>query len=72
MEYRRLGSTGLRVSVIGFDNGIYSEDHYFSCSTNKMVKKAWELGINYFDTAEVYGDGKAERYLGKALKELNV
>lgn len=26
-----------------------------------MVKKAWDLGINYFDTAEVYGDGEAER-----------
>lgn len=38
----------------------------------KMVKRAWELGINFFDTAEVYGNGEAERQFAVALKNLNV
>jgi len=37
-----------------------------------MIKKAWDLGINFFDTAEVYGRGEAEIQLGKALKALGV
>lgn len=36
------------------------------------MKKAWDLGINFFDTAEIYGNGEAELQIGEALRQLNV
>ncbi len=72
MEYRHLGATGLKVSVFGFGNWITSDDPSQQERTNELVKKAWSLGINYFDTAEMYGAGNAEILLGNAFKELKV
>ena len=69
MEYRYLGNTGLRVSTFGLGNWINCED---DSQTLDCVKSAILNGINFFDTAEHYGDGIAETTLGKALKELNV
>ena len=69
MEYRYLGNTGLRVSLFGLGNWINCED---DSQTLDCVKRALLNGINFFDTAEHYGDGIAETTLGKALKELNV
>ena len=69
MEYRYLGNTGLRVSVIGLGNWLNNED---DAQTVECTKAALENGINFFDTAECYGFGIAETTLGKALKELNV
>jgi len=57
----KLGNTGLKVSRIAFGNWLNSDS---SDQTERMIillKKAWDLGINFFDTAEVYGDGEAER-----------
>ena len=72
MEYRRLGATGLKVSAISYGNWV-NADHNTSLEANTLViKKAWELGINFFDTAEGYGKGRAETQLGHALKTLNV
>ncbi|CAD8149266.1 unnamed protein product [Paramecium pentaurelia] len=72
MEYRRLGSTGLKVSAIGFGNWLNADDNETLERNTKIIQKAWELGINFFDTAEGYGKGKAEIQLGSALKTLNV
>ena len=69
MEYRYLGNTGLKVSVIGLGNWLNNED---DAQTIECTKTALENGINFFDTAECYGFGMAETTLGKALKELNV
>ena len=69
MEYRYLGNTGLRVSVLSLGNWINNED---DAQTLECTKTALQNGINYFDTAEIYGLGAAETTLGKALKELNV
>jgi len=60
MEYAFLGNTGLKVSRISFGNWLNSHNEDQMEKTIKHVKKAWELGINYFDTAEVYGFGQAE------------
>jgi aryl-alcohol dehydrogenase-like predicted oxidoreductase len=67
---RFLGNTGLRVSALGLGSwvtygGQVSEDLAVEC-----MKVAWENGINYFDTAEAYADGKGEVALGKAIKKL--
>ena len=69
MEYRYLGNTGLKVSVLGFGNWVNN----FNDEMNKeCFKKCLENGINYFDTAEGYGMGKGEIQFGKAIKELNI
>jgi aryl-alcohol dehydrogenase-like predicted oxidoreductase len=51
MEYRLLGSAGIKVSVISFGNMINTTTEEGKKTNNDCVKKAWELGINYFDTA---------------------
>ena len=69
MEYRYLGNSGLRVSVVGFGNWVNN----LNDEVNKeCFKKALENGINFFDTAEGYGFGKGELSFGKAIKELNI
>ena len=69
MEYRYLGNSGLRVSVLGYGNWVNNQDDKL---TLENVKTCLENGINFFDTAEAYGQGEGEITLGKALKELNV
>ena len=69
MEYRYLGPTGLRVSVVGWGNWVNNQNDQL---TVESLKVCLEHGVNFFDTAEVYGLGAGELSLGKALKELNV
>ena len=70
MEYRYLGNSGLRVSVLSYGNWLNSnkEDDY--TITRDAIKKCYEAGVNFFDTAEIYGNGSAEEQMGKAFKEL--
>ena len=51
MEYRHLGPTGIKVSIISFGNWVNSDSTEAKNRTYDCVKKAWDLGINYFDTA---------------------
>ncbi len=76
MQYIKLGSTDLNVSRIcvgGMSFGKPSSDfHEWTLEqedTNKMVKCALDLGINFFDTANQYSNGTSEEYLGKAIKK---
>lgn len=71
MEYRFLGNTGLKVSVLGYGNWVNSNDEKAQERTTQMVRKCYELGVNFFDTAEAYGFGEAERQFGIALRSLN-
>ena len=52
MEYRYLGNTGLKVSVLGFGNWVNNQN---DDTTKECFLKALENGINFFDTAEIYG-----------------
>ena len=67
MEYCKLGSSGLKVSRIGLGAGNIGIrlDEQTSIS---IVHHALELGINYIDTADWYGKGKSEEFVGKAVK----
>src|SRR5215470_16659039 len=72
MEYRTLGKTGLRVSALGFGCGnvgglIIREEPR---TRVRAVARAIEAGINYFDTASMYGNGQSEQNLGQVLNEL--
>jgi predicted aldo/keto reductase-like oxidoreductase len=60
--YKTLGRTGWRVSDIGFGTGPLREP--------TLVRAAFDKGINYFDTAESYGNGAAERTIGQALPHI--
>jgi len=76
MEYTRLGNTGLKVSRIclgcmgfgdaehGFHKWVLNEEN-----SRPVIQKAIELGINFFDTANVYSTGVSEEILGRALKD---
>lgn len=72
METRRLGSSDLHLSVLGMGCWQYGGGKYWGAQRQKdvdeTVAQAIDLGINYFDTAEVYNDGESERSLGAALK----
>ncbi len=74
MKYRRLGKSGIKVSEIGF--GAWSialnwwgkeiqEDE-----AKNMLKKAYDLGINFFEISDMYGKGKSERLIGEVFKDM--
>jgi myo-inositol catabolism protein IolS len=70
MEYVRLGATDLQVSRIGFGcapMGGYDYGEVSDRQSIRAVRKALDLGINFFDTADIYGLGHAEEVLGRAL-----
>jgi aryl-alcohol dehydrogenase-like predicted oxidoreductase len=72
MEYRTLGRTGLRVSELGFGCGNVGGlmVRGTPAERERAVARALELGINYFDTAPLYGDGQSEQHLGQAIRAL--
>mmetsp|Transcript_9259 Transcript_9259/g.12298 ORF Transcript_9259/g.12298 Transcript_9259/m.12298 type:complete len:189 (-) Transcript_9259:524-1090(-) len=70
MQYRYLGNTGMKVSVLGYGNWVNSYDESAYELTRDSLKKCYEAGINFFDTAEIYGNGLAEKQMGRAFKEL--
>jgi len=77
MEYRKFGNTGLDVSrlclgTMGFGNAStgmfpWAIDEEKS---EQVIKQALDLGINFFDTANIYSHGDSERFVGQALKKL--
>jgi aryl-alcohol dehydrogenase-like predicted oxidoreductase len=77
MEYARLGSTGMKVSRVclgcmGFgtaEGWVHNTWALNEQDSRAVVKTALELGINFFDTANVYAYGKSEEILGRALKD---
>lgn len=71
VQYRELGGSGIRVSVIGFGCWQFSAPGWKGVTEEsciKAVNAALDSGINLFDTAEGYGDGKSEEILGRALR----
>ncbi len=70
MNYRSFGSTGLQVSEIGLGcSGIggsvlYKDDR----ESSRVLHRAFELGINFYDTADSYRYGNSERLIGQAFK----
>ncbi len=72
METRVLGKTGLKVSVLSFGCGAVGGLMVKGAAADqeRAVARAMEFGINYFDTAPLYGNGESERNLGRVLKAL--
>jgi aryl-alcohol dehydrogenase-like predicted oxidoreductase len=70
MNHRRLGTTGLKVSEFALGSWTTLGGSVDEAATARIVHRAFELGVNFFDTADVYVRGAAERALGAALRDL--
>lgn len=69
MKYRRLGRTGLKVSEISLGSWLTYGNTVEADTATKVIDQAYELGINFFDTANVYARGEAEKVVGQALRK---
>ena len=70
MIYRRLGRSGLKVSLLSFGSwvtfkGQLDDEHAMAC-----LQAAYDAGVNFFDNAEAYAGGESERIMGRAFKKL--
>ena len=72
MEYRRLGSSGLKLSALSLGAWVTFGRQVDVAAAREMIACAWDHGINFFDNAEVYAFGEAERVMGAALKALKL
>lgn len=68
MEYRQMGRTGVRVSVIGLGANRFGTASLPQAEVNKVIDAAQDLGINFIDTADTYAQQQSEETLGNALK----
>ncbi len=68
MEYRQLGNSGARVSVVGLGTNRFGSQEVGQAEVNRLIDGALEAGVNFLDTANVYNDGRSEETLGNALK----
>lgn len=66
MRYRSLGSTEIQVSEIGFGCMSLTQDHP---QNERLLHRAFDLGVNFFDTADLYDRGENEKSVGKALRD---
>jgi len=71
MKYRKLGRTGLKVSEISLGSWLTYGNSVAEESVAQLTQRAFELGVNFLDTANVYMRGEAEILLGKTLKNYN-
>ena len=70
MEYRRLGRAGLKVSALSFGSWVTFANQLDESKAEACMKVAYDAGVNFFDNAEVYGDGASELIMGKVLKKM--
>ncbi len=69
MQYRRLGRAGVRVSTIALGSWLTYGSSVAEEAATQCIHKAYELGINFFDTANAYNRGEAEKVVGRALRD---
>ena len=68
MEYRQLGNSGVRVSVVGLGTNRFGSPDMPQAEVNKVIDAALDAGVNFLDSANVYNEGRSEETLGAALK----
>lgn len=71
MNYRKLGRYGIKVSEVSLGGWLTQGRSIDDATTEAIVKRAFDLGINFFDTADVYNRGEAEKSLGLAIQGMN-
>jgi voltage-dependent potassium channel beta subunit len=70
MEYRRLGRSGLKVSVLSFGSWVSFGTQLDTGAARDCIAAAWDAGVNFYDNAESYAAGDSEVIMGKAITEL--
>jgi voltage-dependent potassium channel beta subunit len=68
MEYRRMGKTGLQLSVLSFGSWVTFHKQIDDSISDELMGLAYDNGVNFFDNAEVYALGKSEEQMGRVLK----
>jgi len=77
MEYINMGSTGLKISRLALGCMTYGSKQWRPWvldenESRPFIRRAWERGINFFDTADMYSLGASEEVLGRAIKDLGI
>ena len=70
MQYRRLGRSGLRVSTLSLGSWVTYHNQVDDHAAVELMAAAFDAGVNFFDNAEVYAQGRSEEVMGRALKQL--
>jgi voltage-dependent potassium channel beta subunit len=71
MEYRRMGKTGLQLSVLSYGSWVTFHKQIDDSIADELMGIAYDNGVNFFDNAEVYALGESERLMGRVLKKKN-
>ena len=72
MQYRRLGASGLQLSALSFGAWMTFGRQVGRSQARELVAAAWDHGINFFDNAEAYANGEAERVMGDVIADLRL
>ena len=72
MQYRRLGSSGLQLSALSFGAWVTFGNQVGRGEARDLIAAAWDHGVNFFDNAEGYADGEAERVMGDVIADLRL
>ncbi|MBK8153612.1 MAG: aldo/keto reductase [Saprospiraceae bacterium] len=70
MLYRRLGKSGLQVSLLSFGSWVTFGNQIDDTTSEALMKKAYDSGVNFLDNAEIYGSGQSEVVMGRILKKM--
>ena len=70
MQYRRLGRSGLQLSQLSFGSWVTYHNQVDGQAARELMATAFDAGVNFFDNAEVYADGRSEELMGAAFKAL--
>jgi voltage-dependent potassium channel beta subunit len=70
MHYRRLGKSGIKVSELSLGSWVTFGNQVNEKTADKLLHAAYEKGVNFFDNADTYADGKSELVMGKAIQGL--
>ena len=71
MEYRRMGKTGLQLSILSYGSWVTFHKQIDESIADELMGMAYDAGINFFDNAEVYAAGESEKLMGRVLKKKN-
>ena len=69
MEYRRLGKSGLQVSVLSFGSWVSFHKQISDKTADELMGYAYDNGVNFFDNAEIYALGESEKMMGRVIKK---
>ena len=71
MEYRRMGRSGLQLSVLSFGSWVSFHKQIDDSIADELMGIAYDNGVNFFDNAEVYANGESEKMMGRVLQKKN-